>query len=170
MQSSWASAASAGMRRVTTGRSFGAMLRVSLLCIGGLVLANYFLSGLMGIAFGILICFAGAGLLSFAIGYEVIWWYRKKYWIYQEGSVVGKVNDLESCYPIISYSHDGRKAEFTSKYDNVFVEIGRLCHVYHCAVCMEAEEHDPKRRLIYSIFTGTIGIMLITMGLTQLFP
>ena len=153
-----------------SGRSPIVILLVSLLCIGSLFLASYFLNDPMGFASGISICLAGAGVLSFAVGYEVIWWYRKKNWIYQEGSVVGKVDVAESCYPRISYSHDGKEAEFTSKYDNVNVLIGRLCHVYHCADCIEAEEYDPKGRLFYSIFTGVIGAMLIALGLAQLLP
>ena len=115
-------------------------------------------------------CFAGICLLSFAAGFEFLWYYRKRRWKLAEGSVIGQVDDCESCFPKISYSDGDKNMVFVSRYDNGQVKIGRKSCVYYCSDCFTAEEYPRYGRLYYSVFTGAIGLMLVGMGVLSLLP
>ena len=146
----------------------GVISLIGMSFFGAVALVDYFLGFHWTLLTVTSLWIAGLGLLSFAAGHELLWYYRKRYWKRGEGSVIGQVSDGDSCFPKISYSIGDKNMEFVSNYDNVQVKVGRKSDVYYCSSCLAAEEYPRYVRLHYSVFVGLIGLMLVGLGVSFL--
>lgn len=145
----------------------GLLFFVCMSFFGVVALVDHLLEFHWSLITAISLWIAGGGVLLFAAGYELLWFYRKRHWKHEEGTVTERVFDGDSCYPKISYSTGDTEKVFVSRYGGEHIEVGRKTCVYYCSDCHAAEEYR-KFACLRFVRVVSVGLMLVGMGVISL--